>query len=569
MNGRPFKKKAVLVGVSNYQRFAPPVEPAVSEALEWHKLLHRKYGFYPSRLLRDEEATREAILEAFEWLVKDASADDQLVFVFIGHGRVVATDRPDGKYKWEEALIAYPNGDATLRSAEITGSDLSAIVRKHKPPVGTDFSLVIDACFAGATDVPLAFKIAHSMRLRADIAGVQALAVNGAEFAGAYGEVRAFSAFGASPESEPSYERPIIVAAAGRDEYAHTVTVNAQKRMLFSWRATEFLSNPSASPTFHQLVHDIRPLLEGIKQTPELRGNLSREYETFPGAPAPSEQPELLSAGNLAKDVTPTTMEIRFKGLCGFAAPRVGDTFQRRVLLPYDGRTDPSLRHIPYIEVLADEVDSYTVAPTATEKHDDGGPALYHRWELEGHRIEFIVDETGWAITEGYKKYVPAMKYGICPTLREHPRDECFLEPPPATLVGAFCDLSAGDLTIGPLEAKKVIFINKAREVSPWGPERTPQWVTLRVSVSQPTLKVKVTSPAGDVFSIEVKRSGYVLVGNARHADIIDDRDDNENPRDHYLLYYNLSDDANRPADPPLPDEAAVPVNACSPVDWP
>lgn len=137
---------AVVVGVERYF-VVQDVPGATRNAEQWYRYLTLTRGMSPARvrLLRDGEATREAVLSALEQAADHAGPDGRVWFVFIGHG-VPTPDGRDGVLVGVDAQNQpdrlYPRG---IRRSEVVGA-LSA--RRSV--------VVLDTCFSGqSTGGPL------------------------------------------------------------------------------------------------------------------------------------------------------------------------------------------------------------------------------------------------------------------------------------------------------------------------------------------------------------------------------------------------------------------------------
>jgi hypothetical protein len=577
------RKEALLVGVGNTRGYAEPLPGAVVEMYNWEELLKEQYGFTRITTREDAQANKKEVLRRFEELLTDAEADDQLVLGFWSHGRVVKNHNPaDDNHPFEEAILVYPDkGDASLRSAEITNSDLAAIVRRLDLSEYVDLCIIADLCYAGYLDFPIP-------------PGAKRMFVPPAvDFNLDVRLVREFGSF-PRPGQVSGTAWPLVLAACGREEEALHLEIDGKSRTLFSWRALDWLQG-HRDITFDSLVHDIHPLKTGIVQTAEIRGNQGRGGEKFPGQPrqvqARFDASTIAAGAGMASSsisaaassrparaairtalTTPLdTVDVTFQGMCCFAqAKQESDPYQKRVLLPYDDRVDPDMKHIAFIEIVAEGNQYDGAPPTATEPHYGAG-YLFNRWHLYGHRIVFSNADTSTPLrtTWSYEEHVAGMYDDVYPTgLRYHPKDDCFIPFPPPDLVAGYVDLSCGILTAGPLEAKKTRYTFKdGSPSSPWY-RREPEFVTLLVPLLSEGAEIEIYSEAGLWTTIHVKRGTSVRIGNMRAIDIFGDPNASEVPREHFKLFYNLSaDDVGD--DPPLPSLSGVPVNSCSVHGWP
>ncbi|MCX5909662.1 MAG: caspase family protein, partial [Deltaproteobacteria bacterium] len=84
-------KKALLVGINHYQMMGSDLQGCVNDVTNVRDILRKYFGFKNDdiRMIIDERATKKAILERLQWLVRGAKNGDQLLFHFSGHGSQV------------------------------------------------------------------------------------------------------------------------------------------------------------------------------------------------------------------------------------------------------------------------------------------------------------------------------------------------------------------------------------------------------------------------------------------------------------------------------------------------
>lgn len=144
------KKRAVLVGI-NYVGKHNALNGCVNDALAIRELLMQQYGYVDKdiRVLIDENPTvdkvkvdslmptRAAIMESFEWLLKDAERGDQLVFTFSGHG-VQAKDANGDEADGNDECFLFLDG--------ILIDDDFAKQVLMRVPEGVKLTVVTDCC---------------------------------------------------------------------------------------------------------------------------------------------------------------------------------------------------------------------------------------------------------------------------------------------------------------------------------------------------------------------------------------------------------------------------------------
>ncbi|MDO8336160.1 MAG: caspase family protein [Candidatus Saccharibacteria bacterium] len=147
-------KKAIIVGITDYNGKYGSLPGCVTDMQEWSDILTNKYDFKPEnvRLLSNNRATKSEILSRLEWLFSDKLAT-HLVFCFAGHGaRIRRRDYDTGDLadQLDEALVAYPaSKDEDIQKHLIYDDDLCDIVNRYSGESKAAISLIFDSCHSG------------------------------------------------------------------------------------------------------------------------------------------------------------------------------------------------------------------------------------------------------------------------------------------------------------------------------------------------------------------------------------------------------------------------------------
>lgn len=142
--------KALLVGINDYAPVGPggpDLRGCVNDVRDMAHTLNA-LGIVAAeptamRILTDERATRAAILEGFEWLVKGAKKGDVLIFHYSGHGSQVVEvggDEADGR---DETICPHDYATAGM----ITDDDFR--VRLKGLAAGVNLEVFLDSCHSG------------------------------------------------------------------------------------------------------------------------------------------------------------------------------------------------------------------------------------------------------------------------------------------------------------------------------------------------------------------------------------------------------------------------------------
>lgn len=87
---KEYTNHLLVIAINNYQNGIPDLNNAVRDAEVVTQILQNQYNFSPSRtrILKDEQATRENIMQAFEYYCENLGEEDNLLFYYSGHGEL-------------------------------------------------------------------------------------------------------------------------------------------------------------------------------------------------------------------------------------------------------------------------------------------------------------------------------------------------------------------------------------------------------------------------------------------------------------------------------------------------
>lgn len=142
-------KKAVLCGI-NYPGTQHALRGCVNDIMKINEILVSQLGFSDPKYIRmlvDNSATTQNILERLEWLVDGAQPGDVLYFHYSGHGTQMPVldyntmDEPDGL---DECIVPV---DMNWRDKVIKDNDFKRIFSKI--PQGVNLTVTLDCCHSG------------------------------------------------------------------------------------------------------------------------------------------------------------------------------------------------------------------------------------------------------------------------------------------------------------------------------------------------------------------------------------------------------------------------------------
>lgn len=148
------RKLALLIGINRYKYSDPKkgfynLEGCINDIHRMKNLLIGKFGFKAGdiKMLADEEATHQNILDAIRsFLTNQARSDDVVVIHFSGHGSQ-ASD-PAKINQLAETIVPYDSRDPEGKVSDITGDELAKYVSELSAK--TKFvTIILDSCHSG------------------------------------------------------------------------------------------------------------------------------------------------------------------------------------------------------------------------------------------------------------------------------------------------------------------------------------------------------------------------------------------------------------------------------------
>ncbi|TNY19229.1 metacaspase-1 [Rhodotorula diobovata] len=156
------KRKALLIGI-NYEGTSSALKGCHNDVRNVSKFLVERYGYKEEDmvLLLDERGaapmsipTRENMIRAMQWLVRDARPNDSLFFHYSGHGGQTRGNEGDEVDGMDETL--YPLDHKT--AGHIVDNDLHRIMVGPLPQ-GCRLTAIFDCCHSGsALDLPYMYS---------------------------------------------------------------------------------------------------------------------------------------------------------------------------------------------------------------------------------------------------------------------------------------------------------------------------------------------------------------------------------------------------------------------------
>jgi uncharacterized caspase-like protein len=140
--------KALLVGINAYPNPSNNLRGCINDIVDMEYFITSKNKVYQKeniRKLTDSRATKKGILAALNWLLLGASAGDQILFQYSGHGaQIPSKSHAIEKDGLDEIICPYDfRGEASTETA-ISDKEFASIFAKI--PKGVHFVWISDSC---------------------------------------------------------------------------------------------------------------------------------------------------------------------------------------------------------------------------------------------------------------------------------------------------------------------------------------------------------------------------------------------------------------------------------------
>ena len=140
--------KALLVGINDYPNPNNNLRGCINDIVDMENFIASKNKFYPKeniKTLTDNRATKQGVLEHLNWLLLGASAGDQILFHYSGHGaQLPSNGHAFEKDGLDEIICPYDYSDADTTNTAITDKEFAKIFATI--PKGVHFVWISDSC---------------------------------------------------------------------------------------------------------------------------------------------------------------------------------------------------------------------------------------------------------------------------------------------------------------------------------------------------------------------------------------------------------------------------------------
>ena len=140
--------KALLVGINPYPNPNNNLRGCINDIVDMEYFIASKNKVYPKeniKTLTDSRATKKNILAALNWLLSGASAGDQILFQYSGHGaQIPSKHNAIEKDGLDEIICPYDFREEDAAETAISDKEFAKIFTKI--PQGVHFVWISDSC---------------------------------------------------------------------------------------------------------------------------------------------------------------------------------------------------------------------------------------------------------------------------------------------------------------------------------------------------------------------------------------------------------------------------------------
>jgi hypothetical protein len=140
--------KALLVGINAYPNPSNNLRGCINDIVDMEYFIASKNKVYQKeniKTLTDSRATKKNILAALDWLLLGASAGDQILFQYSGHGaQLPSKEHAFEKDGLDEIICPYDFSDADATKTAIIDKEFAKIFATI--PKGVHFVWISDSC---------------------------------------------------------------------------------------------------------------------------------------------------------------------------------------------------------------------------------------------------------------------------------------------------------------------------------------------------------------------------------------------------------------------------------------
>jgi hypothetical protein len=259
-SGRSPIKKALLVGINKYKpELGADLQGCVNDVENIRELLINNFNFDPTniRMIIDDRATKQGILDRLIWLLNDSKAGDELVFHFSGHGSQIV-DRNGDELDDQLDEILCPHD---LDWDDPLTDDYLAVLFKQVPE-GVYLTMLCDSC--------------HSASITRGLSNDTNKPHNKPRTIIPPFDIRSRSLDRILPKNKmgkknTGIQRHVLISGCKDNQTSADAYIDGKRQGAFTWALTKAIrENPDN--TWTQIHTKILELIKGYSQEPQLSG---------------------------------------------------------------------------------------------------------------------------------------------------------------------------------------------------------------------------------------------------------------------------------------------------------
>ena len=276
-------KKALLVGVNKY-KYVRPLNGCVNDVRNMADILTSFYGFVSDdiRTLVDESATRNNLMNRFDWLLDGAQKGDLLLFHFSGHGSQVPDRNGDELDDGMDEILCLYDMDFRNPDSYLLDDDFNDII--DRLPKDVYLTVCIDSCHSGTAtrDITL---LTSALQIPLTEAKLQPRFIEPpADIAlRAYGKPMEIRRLGAKLKedknttgaNDTAKAKHILLAGCNDDQTSADAYINNDYNGAFTYNLCKIIRDMRGEITYLDLIKKIQNSLafNSFSQVPQLNGN--------------------------------------------------------------------------------------------------------------------------------------------------------------------------------------------------------------------------------------------------------------------------------------------------------
>ncbi len=263
------KLYAILIGINNYPRREHRLRGCLNDLQAVHQYLEHymeQQGIeYQPKILKDEAATKDQIIEAFEHY-KEAKDGDSCLFYFAGHGSRIPAPEAFWHLESDHKLQTLVCWDSRIKDGEdLVDKELSYLIWEATKNKDVHFVVIMDCCYSGLNTRidPDDLPVYEAVRMaKANTKGKTLESYLGIEHY-KKGEDGALS---------PPRARHVLLSAAKSTETAKEVYCKRQPRGVFSYSLIETLQNSGQPLSYARIMDRVNLRVSNLvpKQSPQI-----------------------------------------------------------------------------------------------------------------------------------------------------------------------------------------------------------------------------------------------------------------------------------------------------------